>query len=170
MDNLDFINQILDTFIPEGDFSVKTIAEKVTKFMVEQEPEFLQEFSGELFNRWLVEHLRTVSRNRRRELFRATREGNIRDTLDKISTGDKEALDVFKAAYCINEENVWRHVGDMSAKDHIYVATQYENSAKRDLMLSAFHKAVAKIVGDKATSDAMTEEEYVKLYAKFVKE
>lgn len=56
-------------------------------------------------------------------------------------------------------DNIQRRFGDMTGADHLFVARSFESSANHDLMLAAFHRAVAKRVGKKITADVLTEDQ-----------
>lgn len=165
-----FMDDTIKTFIPEGDFSVSVVTEAITEYLMKNESEFIAEFQAELLSKWLHEYLSSTLRGRRQELYRATRSSNIKETLEKITSGDKEAVDAFRVTYVVNDENTWRHLADMTGEDHLYVAKSYEISGKKSLLLSSFHKAIAKKLGNKKTSEVISEEEYLKLFSSMVKE
>lgn len=65
--------------------------------------------------------------------------------------------------YSIDEANTRRKVADMTGDDHRFVAAKYGSSGRYDLMLEAFHKAVAREIGKKRTADVFTEGQYLNL-------
>lgn len=81
-----------------------------------------------------------------------------------LESGDPETLSSFAVTYAIDDDNTRRRVADMTGPDHLFVAADYEKDAKPLLMLAAFHKAVAKKVGSKRTSDVFSEAKYDQLF------
>lgn len=76
---------------------------------------------------------------------------------------EEGSVSEFSVVYEVDEDHTRRRVADMTAADHRFVAAAYHRSARTDLMLAAFHKAVAKKIGRRKTSEALTEEQYVRL-------
>lgn len=82
---------------------------------------------------------------------------------------DEESLSVFRSVeYVIDADNTRRFVADMTGRDHRFVADGYEASGKRDLMLAAFHRAVAKKVGAHRTADVLSEDQYESMLRSFL--
>lgn len=77
-------------------------------------------------------------------------------------------LSMFSAMHVVDKENTRRSVGQMTGADHRYVARQYTADARVSQMEAAFHKAVAKKVGNATTADVMDEETYSALYRSIV--
>lgn len=75
----------------------------------------------------------------------------------------------FDATHVVAAGSVRRKAGDMTAADHIFVANTYTRDGNDLLMMAAFHKAVAKRVGDKKTSDVFTEDTYAAMLRGFTK-
>lgn len=80
-----------------------------------------------------------------------------------------ELTGMFSAVHTISNGNIRRAARDMTGQDHRYVATRYRNTANEYLMLSAFHNAVARRVGESRTSDVFSEEEYEQMYRSIVR-
>lgn len=74
-------------------------------------------------------------------------------------------LGLFALDYVVDEDNTRKRAADMTGSEHLFVAENtYQRSANEALMLAAFHRAVAKKVGKKRTSEVFTEAEYEAMY------
>jgi hypothetical protein len=82
--------------------------------------------------------------------------------------GDDQALSAYDVRHVVDDADTWRRVADMTGPDHIYVANTYQQQARTAAMLAAFHHAVAKKIGKRATSAVMTEPQYERLYRSIV--
>lgn len=89
------------------------------------------------------------------------------DAVDDAKNGDDAALrriGMFSITHRVDDGNTQKLVGEMTGEDHLFVASDYGQQAKPLLMEEAFHKAVAKKVGSKRTSEVFTEAEYEAMY------
>lgn len=99
----------------------------------------------------------------RRERQIVMRRAKSRAFAFAVQSGDPTELRAFSLLYSVGPDHRRRTVGEMTGADHTWVADSYSASGKKSLMLAAFHKAVARRVGDKKTSDVMSETEYEKM-------
>lgn len=126
----------------------------------------------DLLDGWLhaiAEHALTdviTKRERSQRATARTRAGSkaFAEARDALENGDQAALSMFAVTFAVDEDNTRRRVADMTGKDHLFVAADYERDAKPLLMEAAFHKAVAKKVGSKRTADVFSEAKYDELY------
>lgn len=165
---LDFVQN----HIPEHDFTVSEVADECLADLADDQPELLSEFMDEMVADWMRDYLRSLLASRRAR-FRAQAVGSQwRDALGKLAEGDPGPLrrmSPFRNLdFVVDDNNTRRFLGDMTGNDHEFVATRYEDSAKRDQMKSVFHRTIAKRVGGRKTSDVLAEEEYVEMYRNLV--
>ena len=102
---------------------------------------------------------------RAREFAAAARD--LEDAADEAARGAAGArlVSLFESLHTVDEKNTHKRACDMTGPEHLFVArNQYEAKAKPLMMLAAFHKAVAKKVGQRLTSDVFTEEQYEAMY------
>ena len=134
----------------------------------------LQEKDPDLLDGWLhamaIQTLRQeISLRARVERTTARRRASARAfrdaTDDAEETGDATPLlGLFQVIHTVDEDNTRKHAADMTGPEHLFVAGAYKQSANETLMLAAFHRAVAKKVGDKRTSEVLDEQQYEELY------
>ncbi len=141
----------------DGDFVSAVEADKFVTWMEEVAP-------GELLD-WLSENARRfVTRDMQQTMMRrrtsAINRAKSRAFGQAVEDGDVEYLGHFAAVYTVDPDSTRRRVADMTGDDHRYVAGEYEGSAKHDLMMAAFHRAVAKKVGKRRTADVLDEDKY----------
>jgi hypothetical protein len=94
---------------------------------------------------------------------RARAHAGARAFAEHHNLSDVPEDDTFATRYCINEDNVWKSVSDMTGDDHRYVAREYEKTGRRALARAAFHEVIAKKVGAKRTVEVMSVTEYERL-------
>lgn len=155
------VDEIIDGFADgqEGDFVVGVIADKITAHLREHEPR--------AFREWLDEHAAIFVHERIRARLRSQRgtalhRGPGRRFAESVEAGE---VGHFAVTYVVDLEATRRRVRDMTGPDHLFVAQQYDGSARRELMLAAFHRVVAKRVGRRRTGDVLSEEQYDALLA-----
>lgn len=74
-------------------------------------------------------------------------------------------LGLFAVVHVIDADNTRKLAADMTGPEHLFVAENtYQQSANQALMLAAFHRAVAKKVGERKTSDVFSAQQYELLY------
>lgn len=125
---------------------------------------WLRENHPEVLRRWLsVQEQSFLARavgSRQRQLRTGAQRRSRRMALQRADT---RTLSEFEVRCSVGPEHLWVHVGDMTANHHRQVARRYTESGQRSLLLGAFHREIAKRLGDRRTSEVLTEEEYAKL-------
>lgn len=157
------IVDVLNANTPDGDFVLAELVQKTRAYLEETDTALLEEFKDLLLDEHLHNCYGAILRSRRaRGRARAKSEAFG----EAIARGD---FSPFDEPYPVDAESgIWRPVRYMTGTDHQFVATNYERSANTDLLLAAFHRAVAKKVGKRETGEVMTEEQYVRLYQSIV--
>lgn len=158
------INSAIETI--EGR-SAREIAEKLAV-----------DIDWDLLTAWLyvnrINFLRVAIDGRLRSLRGQTQyasRGVFGDLARRKANGENINLrDHFKIVYVVDQKHTRKTVGEMTGRDHRFVAENYEATAKRSALLAAFHRAVAKKVGDRKTSEVFTQEEYARMFNSIVKE
>jgi hypothetical protein len=162
------IEKIIDEWLPESDFVVAIEAEKLRARLEETEPELLDQWLHENVARFLANEIGLRLRSQRsttqgraaaRAFDAAAKEAEKRPTASKR---------IFAVTYAVDKDDTRKSVGEMTGADHLFVAGHREVLGNRLKFEAAFHRAVAKVVGKRKTSEVMTEEQYTELYRKQV--
>ncbi len=159
------MREFIEKNSPSGDVIASTHAEKLVRKLMQKDPDLLQGWlmvqavpllSESIKNKWSYER-RTTSRRR---FARALAEGD-KEALQRATVFDTER-------FVVDEHNTWRLLGDMTGKDHKFVADSYEEKSNELKMRAAFHKALARRVGSKKTSEVLSVSQYVEMWHKMV--
>lgn len=155
-----------------GDFVVALEAERFYGYMAADHPADLAQWQQAKAKDFIIQEFRALlSRERAKARSRAG-VAAFREYADKLKDDggveDPAAMDVFRQAFVVNRDHLWRHVADMTGVDHRFVADEYDATGKRALAHAAFHRAIAKKVGMRRTADVFTEAEYMRLQVSFV--
>jgi hypothetical protein len=166
----ELIDEILDS--TDGEFVTMTLAEELVKRLNRKQPELLRA--------WLLERAAKIMkvaiddriRSQRTKSRRQMKAGAFADAAERYANGDEEAFDQivspFTTLYVVGVDEtgkgIRRSVAEMTGPDHQHVSDTYQSSGKRDLMLAAFHRTVARQLGKKRTADVMDEQKYQHLY------
>jgi hypothetical protein len=134
-----------------------------------------QQFYPDEFAEWVYAHaIDLVATNLRRHMHadrqraRTGKRGRFRDATDQYDPDDPSSVEVFAQRFVVNHQNMWKLLGEMTAEDHRYVADQYAATGKRAQMEAAFHRAVAKHIGNRRTDEVYTTEQFVQLRQQLV--
>lgn len=162
---------VLEGFTPEGDFVASEVTDQAFTWLEANDPQLLAEWTREVARQTMRAYYRHHILSERSRWARSARSRAFRTAAEATEeTGDFTPLAAFSFSYVVNEEALRRRVAEMTADDHRFVATKYEQSADRILMLAAFHREIAKRIPEgETTADVMDEETYSKIYASIVK-
>ena len=155
---------ILNYADQRGDIVPAECATEILEKLREEHPEDLAEWLDSLARAVIRERLTSIIRSRR---SRARRDAPKRRFAHAVEQGTdavaRHVREVATASFFDTRfnvgENIQRRFGDMTGADHLFVARSFESSGNHDLMLGAFHRAVAKRVGKKITADVLTEDQ-----------
>lgn len=157
------IRQIVEDWLPEGDYVPAIEGAKLAAHLAETQPELLDDWLHARAGMFLAEVIRHAGASQRSTArSRAARAFSERED-------DGTASGPFTVPYCVDDDNTQRRAGDMTGADWTFVAKCHESTSVTALMLAAFAHAVAKKIGHKRTSDVMTEEQFDQLYRDIVK-
>lgn len=128
----------------------------------------LRAHEPEVLDAWLEQHARRFLRGEMTRLMNSVRSQSIyrarnNDFATAVESGDLEQVGMFATWYEIDEEHTRKRLSSMTGTDHAFVAGQYDIAAKTSRMRCQFHRALAKKVGNRATSEVMSEEECERL-------
>lgn len=123
-------------------------------YLLARAPSLLRE---EISARWRSDRARA-----RRNLGRS----QFSEAAKAFENGDAAAMAIFATRFCIGER-AWKPLGEMTGPDHLFVAESYFHNAKKAAFEGAFHKAIAKKLGDQTTAEVFTEEQYASMYGSF---
>lgn len=155
--------QFLDSHVPEGDFTISELVDKAVATLQEKRPELLHRWMMEKAHSLLRQYYAGVLASRRN----ATRKQRTRDEFGDLV--DRHADGAFATVFVVDDEYRRRHVRDMTADDHRYVADFYSEKKDKYGMLEAFHREIASRIPDgKTTADVLSEEQYEELYQSLI--
>lgn len=161
------VQEEIDRLIEEwhDEFVVAIEAEKLLLRLNELAPARLDEWLQENAQRFLSAEIASILGDRRRAARSGAKPREFADAAaSEEAMREFKAVSQFDADFVVAEGNVRRRVGAMTGSDHLYVAENYTATGRKALMLAAFHKAVAKKVGDQRTDEVFTEEQYADLF------
>lgn len=163
------LRQIIEERIPAEDFIVSVLADKVHSYLTSEEPELFEAWLHENARKFIAAEISHAERSHRAAIGAAARNEKpsaFAHAARRFQAGDPTALQTgtalrsFDAHFVVNEKNVRRRVADMTGSDHDFVASKYDTTGNKAKMLASFHKAVARKVGDRKTSEVFSEDEY----------
>jgi len=147
----------IDEAIPDGDFVAPVLAGKLAAK--------LAEVDADLLDGWLhhnAVHFLTMAIAGRTRSVRAVarRAAGAHAFAEAAESGGH-----FATYYRVDDANTRRRFADLTRSDLLYVAGDYTASAKADLMLAAYYKAVAKrLRGPQRVAEVLTEAEVDEMY------
>ena len=166
----EWIRDLINEEVPDGDYRVSEVAMQVWERAINENPERLNAFLWDLARQMIGGELRGIQRSRRSTMYHRQRSWAFGNAAQQfVQTGDQTVFHPFEIRYAV-AGNVQRKVGDMRGDDHRYLAEKRRQSSFRDSLMSQFHLRVADVVGDRRTAEAMSEEQYTRLYQALVGE
>lgn len=131
-----------------------------------------------VLERMALEHpaeLNVWLRDRAREMLRSEIGHLIRSRRSTARSGSRarafgEATDssggggLLESWFVVSETYEQKRVADMTGPDHLFVAGGYEATVQSAAMEAAFHRAVAKKVGNKRTGDVLSESQLQRMH------
>lgn len=161
------MNAILSNILARSDdMVVSTAAAKLHNDLLERDPDLL---SG-----WLRMHAVAILADAMSQRIRSRRGATRRYQAqarfsDAAQSGDRHRMSPFMVRHVVDDHHTSRPVGEMTGNDHLFVASEYDHSARSSAMLASFHRAVARRVGDRKTREVLDEESYARLYDSIAK-
>jgi hypothetical protein len=158
------LDQMIDAAIADakangGEFVPSVLASKLVASAVETSPDALDEWLHARAERLVTSVITKRLQSERHQCQRNAKRSAFRDAAELAASGDFEGMSSFAAVYSVAPDHARRQVRDMTGADHKFVADTYQASGQRELMLAAFHRQVAKVVGKRRTADVMTEQQ-----------
>lgn len=163
------IAETIDALRPEGDYVRAVLGGKVIAHLAETQPDLLDAWLHDNAAVFMTDYIGVRERSQRATLRRGSEAAAFGAAAKAAEAGDVAALSIFEARLIVDDNDTARRIGDMTSVDHLYVASAYDASAQADLMLAAFHKAVAKKLGRRRTADVLSEQQYERLYRSIVR-
>jgi hypothetical protein len=173
------LDAAIDQAVNDGPFVAAVLAEKLITELMVHDPGLLEEFlwevapdviRREISARIHVRNLRAARSRRAHTFSRAI--GDPQDGPAPTGSAPAEPAhlpSVFENVHTVNEEALRKKACDMTGGEHMYVARTKARVAKRELIVSAFHEAVARRVGDGVTSDVFTRAQYEEMYSSLMR-
>jgi hypothetical protein len=155
----------IEAAVPEGEYVAALVAADLVEKLRVEDPELL---AGWLDLRAAVVLADVIARrsNSKRQAARAAAPRTAFQEAARTFEVERDPLVMspFATHYVVDGENLRRRVADMTGADHEFVASGYADTKTTAALLEKFHRAVAKKVGDRRTSDVMSEEQYARMY------
>lgn len=151
-----------------GDVIAPLIAEKVHAHLLATDPDLLTGWLKVNALRFLTD---TIGDQDRHERARMRASSKARAFATAADSGDVSTLSIFTTMrYVIDDQYTRRPVGMMTRTDHLFVAQNYRSEARTARLLASFHEAIASKIGDLTTAEALSEEEYLRLYRSIIRD
>lgn len=163
------VDEVIEKFTPEGDFVPARVVEDAMQWLEENDPEALTEWMWSRRLPILKLHYQRKLQSQRTATQHRARARAFGEAVSSFDEGDVEPLSHFDVVHVVDGDDTRRRVGDMTGEDHFFVAETHREKAKPHLLAEAFHRQVARKVGDKRTADVMDEETYERLYVSIVR-
>lgn len=164
-DYLADMHDAIEAAIPDGDYTAPLVAAELVDRLRAEDPELLTGWLNLRAPAILADAIARRSNSRRQAArITAPRRAFAEAARAFADTGDPVGLRPFAAEYVVDEDNTRRTVARMTAADCLFVAGRYDETAQQAKLEAAFHRAVAKKVGQRTVSDAFTEEQYLAMY------
>lgn len=160
------MNEALNAALGSGEDLVAAVeAGRLVAHLRATDPDLLRDWLWCNAEQFVADALGSRIRSRRARMRRV---GAAAAFAEAASSGSVAALAPFRVRHVVDEDNTQREVGSMTGNDHLFVAQTYDLEARTSQMLAAFHRAVAKRVGDQTTREVMDEDTYLRLYSSIV--
>lgn len=157
------MNAILRSVLESGrDVVVSVEAAKLVARLREDNPDLLRDWLWYNAEQFVSDALGSRNRSRRAHVRRTCAAVSFSQAAN--SADPVAELAPFRVRHVIDINHTQREVGRMTGEDHLFVAQAYELEAVTSQMLAAFHRAVARRVGDRTTREVMDEATYLRLY------
>lgn len=166
-DYLAEMNAAISEAIGDGDVVAAVVAEKLHARLAEKDPDLLDGWLRAHAVHFLTDAIGAKDRSERAV---TRRRAGARDFDAAARSGDRESLSTFAVRLVVDEDETRRPIGQMTGRDHLFVADGYGRTAKKAAMLEAFHRAVAKKVGKRRTADVFSETQYQQMYRSIVRD
>lgn len=147
------------------EYTAAVEGQKLTRVLLETDPELIVRWLQTNAPRFLAQEIRSLNQ-RNRSI--AARRANSRYFAAKAAKDPSLLAEVFAVRYVVDPNNTMLPLSEMTGSDHRFVASRYGTTARKTLMLEAFHRAVADRVGERKTKEVFTEEEYLAMYRSLV--
>lgn len=157
----------IDALTPEGEWQVRKVAERILLTLEEEHPESLVLWQKELTLAALSGLIRSRQQSRRSHERSVVRRAKTGDAItEAVEAG---SLSPFSLSLCVDKDFTWKPVGDMTGRDHAFVADEYASLEDDNRLLKQFHRQVAKKLGSNHTTrEVMTENEYLMMLRSIV--
>jgi hypothetical protein len=165
--NRDYVAEmdaIIAMAVPAGDWVATVVSYDIVTELSRKDPDllagWLRAYAVTILARRISEQARSA-----RSLQRARASARAFDAaVSEADGGNLAPLRSFATSCVVDALNTHRRVADMTGADHEYVASRHHRRGTTDLMLAAFHRAIAARLGDRRTSEVFTEAEYASLW------
>jgi hypothetical protein len=162
------ILELIRSSIPTGSgWSPSVVAEQIVTELRADDPELLDLWLRDNAAKFIQSHLTRILSADRSKARTSLGARSFQAAAARFAAGDIDALSVYELSYAV-EDGTQKLVMDMIGRDHLYIAERFGMEAKPFAMLEAFHKAVAKKVGTRKTSEVFTQEKYEAMYKSIV--
>lgn len=165
--NLEF-QRFAARFIPDSDYVLAVVADRVVKVLAAEDPDLLDGWlrlnAANFVTQFLGDQDRAARNRRNAESPRRAFSSAAKEFAAGDATGLGRIRSLFDERFVVNQDNVRRRLGDMTAADHLFVAGEHTRRANTAKLEAAFHRAIAKRIPEgQTTKDVLDEEEYERM-------
>lgn len=155
----------IEAAMPDGDYTASSVAADLVAHLRTTDPDLLAGWLDLRVEVVLADVIARRSNSKRQAArFALPRRAFAEAARSFESSGEAVVLKPFAFEYVVDAANTRRTVGQMTAADCLFVASRYEDTARKAKLEASFHRAVAKKVGRQTVGDAFTEEQYLLMY------
>lgn len=153
--------ELIEKATEGGDFIAPMVAETLYEDLIQTDPDLITGWLKDHAVRILTQAIRDFDRRNRSKARHQAGALTFHEASENAAeSGDVTVMSVFQTRFVIDDRNTRRTVAEMTGTDHRFVAGRYTRESRRHLLLASFHEAVARKVGDRKTSDILTEDQY----------
>lgn len=157
-------NQLLEDAIEEKLKAGGFVASELAAQLLEEYPLEVQGYLSDHAQAFLAELIRTRTHLRNAGIRAQAKTRAFARHVEAFEAGDLNAFDLAHEL-----EGSYTRVADWTAADHREMADKYGASAHELSLFEAFHRAVARKVGKRTTSEVFTPEQYERMLGRMLR-
>lgn len=137
-------------------------AAEMVRALSEQDPDLLLGWLQARSTAVLASYLNALDRGDRARARRGEAARTFAAAAVRFEAGDLDAMNPFDATHMIRGQR--KRLGEMTGRDHLFVAEGYRRRAATQTFLQVVHRAVAVRVGNRTTEEVFTPEQYQAMF------
>lgn len=140
-------------------YQSRIVAQDIVTELEADDPELLYEWLKIRAADLIREVINHRDRSRRASGIIEQKKQDFKDAMDEFVTGRSEApiRTYLGTMYAVNWDNDRKQLRNMTKRDLEFVADRYQDRAEANGLLSAYHRTLARKVGDRTVGEVFTE-------------